>query len=634
MEKPMHLRTMSLAVTAILAASPALPLHAQTGERATELDEILVTANRTAVSVNDALVPVEVIDRETIERSQAHDLPDLLRGRAGISISNQGGAGKLSTMFMRGSESDHVLVLVDGVRIGSPTSGLAALQDLPLALVDRVEIVRGPRSSLYGADAIGGVIQIFTRRDREGLHPRASATVGSNGYAEGSAGIGGRHGRGWFGIDTSYTNTDGFNACRGRGPDPSVPFDFGAGCFTDEPDDDGYRNRSLSARGGFDASDSLSFNVHALRAEGRNEYDGTFQNLSKVTQQVVGGQAQWRPSDTVQLKLTVGRNTDASDNYVDGTDAGRFDTDRDSATLQGDFGVGEAQLISVGLDWLRDRVDGSTSYSDIITGRRVDERGNRAAFVQYQGVFGAQSFEASVRRDDNEQFDGHTTGSAAWGIAFADAWRVTAGYGTAFKAPTFNELYFPLFGNSELRPEESKTWELGLAYRGDHFNWRIDGFSTRVDDLIAFDAAISLPNNIDRARMQGAEIGLDTTLLGWDLDASASFVDTENRSGFNAGNDLPRRAERSARIDLDRAFGAFRLGFTGVAAGPRYDDVANTRRLGGYATFDIRAEYAIAPAWTVQARLANLFDRDYETAEFYNQSGREWFVTVRYAPAN
>ena len=620
------LRLLSLAVACTMGL-PSLA-HAQANE-ATELDDVLVTATRTAISVNDALAPVEVIDRAAIQRSQAHSLPDLLRGRAGISLSNQGGAGKLTTLFLRGSESDHVLVLVDGVRIGSPTSGLVSLQDLPLAMIDRIEIVRGPRSSLYGSEAIGGVIQVFTRRDRDGLAPRATATIGSNGFAEGSVGLGGGNGRAWFGIDAAYQNREGFNAC-----DVATPTPFSGGCFISapQPDDDGYRSRSLALRGGFEAGDAWTVDAHALRGEGRNEYDGDFANLSKTLQQVVGGKVAWRPSQRVHLQLVAGRNVDASDSFSDGVDVGFFDTDRDSATLQGDIRLGEGQLLTLGVDWLRDRVDSDTPYDE-------SERSNRAAFAQYQGRFGAgrfgtQSFEAALRRDDNDQFGRHTTGSAAWGMGFADGWRVSAGYGTAFKAPTFNELYYPFFGNAALRPEESSTWDLGLAYRGARFNWRLDGFRTEVDDLIAFDSALFLPNNIERARLQGAELGVDTQFAQWTVAASASIVDTQNRQGFSAGNELPRRARHGARVELDRAFGDFRIGFTGVAEGSRFDDVANTRRLGGYATFDVRAEYAFAPAWTLQARAANVFDRNYVTAAFYNQPGREFFLTLRYAPAN
>ena len=237
-----------------------------------------------------------------------------------------------------------------------------------------------------------------------------------------------------------------------------------------------------------------------------------------------------------------------------------------------------------------------------------------------------------MREEDNEQFGRHATGNAAWGVSFADAWRVTAGYGTAFKAPTFNELYYPFFGNPSLRPETSASTELGLRFDGERADVRFDIFHTRVEDLIAYDVAIGLPGNIERARMRGAELTLETAVAGWDLDASASWLDTEQLAGFNAGRDLPRRADHGLRIDLDRDFGDFSLGLTGLAEGDRYDDAANTRRLPGHALLDVRAEYRIARAWTLQARVANVFDRDYETVSFYRQPGREWLLTLRWAP--
>jgi vitamin B12 transporter len=621
----MQLRNLSLAVACLLAA-PALA-HAQDGTAPTNLDQVIVTANRTAISVNDALAPVEVIDAEQIRHSQARSLPDLLRGRAGISMSNQGGSGKLTTLFLRGAESDHVLVLVDGIRVGSATSGLTAFQDLPIEMIDRVEIVRGPRSSLYGADAIGGVIQVFTRRDKQAFAPRVRFDGGSNDTLGYGVGFGGSNDRGWFGADYQHTRTSGINACNGFF-DPAT-FD-GAGCFIalgSQPDRDGYEKDALSLRGGINLTEQWSVEGHALRNEGDNEFDGDFTDRAETVQQVIGGKVRWHPSDRVDVHLTAGRNVDSSDNFLGDTYLDFFSTNRDSATLQGDFGIAAGQLVSVGLDWLNDSVESATAYDE-------DERDNKAAFVQYQGKFGAQSLEASVRRDDNEQFGGHTTGGAAWGLVFADNWRVTAGYGSAFKAPTFNELYFPFFGNPNLRPEDSETWELGLAFLGDGFNVHLDTFSTDVDDLIAFDAAINLPNNVEKARMQGAELSADTTIADWTINGAISYLDTENRRGFYEGNDLARRAKNSARLDVDRAFGAFRFGLTAVGEGSRYDDVANTRRLGGYGTLDLRAEYAITQDLTLQARVANVFDRDYETVAFYNQPGREWFLTLRYAPVN
>ena len=625
----MRLRLAPLAA-AVAFAFPTLVLpagaHAEAAAQATDLDEVVVTATRTQTALAQTLAPVEVIDREAIERSQARSLPDLLAGRAGISLANQGGAGKLTTLFLRGAESDHIVVLVDGIRIGSPTSGLVSLQNLPLALIERVEIVRGPRSSLYGSEAIGGVIQIFTRREAAGWAPRMHIGGGSHGAHEFGVGFAGRGERAWFGADYAFQRTEGFNAC-----DVAEPTPFSGGCFISEPqpDLDGYIQNALSLRTGIDLDDAWQLSAQALRSEGENDFDGDFGNRSETVQQVVGGSARWRPSDTVQLKLTAGRNVDASDQFADGVYTGYFDTDRDSAALQGDFGIADGQLLTAGIDWLRDRVEGSTVYVS-------DERDNRAAFAQYQGRFatagaGTHALQAALRRDDNEQFGGHTTGSVSWGLEFGDGWQLGAGWGSAFKAPTFNELYYPFFGNPDLRPEESETVELGIGWGNDGFDIRLDAFDTKVDDLIAFDAALNLPNNIERARMRGAELGIDTAIAGWQLAASASWLDTENRT-FNSDLELPRRARHGARVELDRAFGDFRLGLTGVAEGPRYDDVANTRRLPGFATLDLRAEYALTDALTVQGRVANLFDRDYETVAFYNQPGREWFVTLRYAP--
>ncbi|MBZ4040544.1 TonB-dependent vitamin B12 receptor [Novilysobacter selenitireducens] len=618
----MQLRPMTL------ACALALPLsanaQADTARTARDLDEVVVTATRTPVSANAVLAPVEVIDRDMIVRSQARSLPELLRGRAGVAISNQGGPGKLTTLFMRGAESDHVLVLVDGVRIGSATSGLVSFQDLPLSMIDRVEIVRGPRSSLYGSEAIGGVIQVFTRRDRGGIAPRATATVGSHGRREASAGIGGGSGTTWFGVDAAHQRTDGINAC-----DVATPTPFDGGCFiaAPQPDADGYRNRSLSLRGGIDLGETFELTAQALLAEGENEFDGDFTDYSETTQQVLGARATWTVSDALTVQLGAGRNTDASDNFLGDAFTGYFETDRDSASLQADLSLAADHLLTFGADWLRDRVESDTTFDRT-------ERDNRAAFAQYQGVLGAHSLQAALRHDDNQQFGEATTGNAAWGLSLGGGWRVSAGYGTAFKAPTFNELYYPFFGNPDLRPEESRSWEAGVALDAGAVAWRLDAFDTRVDDLIAYDAALFLPNNIERAQLRGAELGIDAEVAAWAMSGSVSVLDTENRSGgFNDGNELPRRARRSARLDVDRAFGDLRLGLTGVAEGARFDDVANTRRLGGYATFDVRAEYSLTAAWTVQARLANVLDRDYETASFYNLPGREWFLTLRWEPA-
>ncbi|WP_368564098.1 TonB-dependent vitamin B12 receptor [Pseudoxanthomonas sp. UTMC 1351] len=613
-------RTLSLAVALGLPAVAA----AQSGDSTTDLDEVIVTGTRTEVSVKDSLVPAQVIGRAEIERSQARSLSELLRGRAGIGFSNQGGLGKITTLNLRGTESDHVLVLIDGVRVGSATAGLPALQDLPIDQIERVEIVRGPRSSLYGSEAIGGVIQIFTRRGGKGLSRSFRVGGGSNNLREASGGFSYGGERAWLGANAAYQKTDGINACRGSGT-------LFKGCFTDEPDRDGYRNVSLNVRGGVRFDEAWTLEGSFLNADGENEYDGSFVNRSETLQQVIGGKLRYAPSDKLNVVLSVGRNKDHSDDYLDELFMGVFQTRRDMASLQADFGLAEGQLLTAGLDWQDDVVKSDTEFTGT-------SRDNKAGFVEYQGTFGKHQLQASLRQDDNEQFGDHATGSLGYGLSLGKGLKLTASYGTGFKAPTINDLYYPFFGNPDLKPESSKSLNVGVAQYADSWNWTFNVFENRVDDLVSYDSSIFLPNNIDKARIRGAEFTFDTQIAGFEISAQLSHVDPRNRTrttptgtdNLNYDNLLARRARNSGRIDIDRRFGDFRIGTTFAGASHRYDDAANQMRLAGYGTLDLRVEYAINDEWTLQARANNVFDREYETVAWYYQRGREYGLSLRY----
>ena len=619
---PFHPALLASAVA--VAFAPA----AFAAEPATDLDGVVVTATRTALTADDTLAAVEVIERAQIERSTARSLPELLRGRAGITLVNQGGLGKLSTLFMRGTESDHVLFLVDGIRVGSPSSGLTSLQDLPLAQIERIEIVRGPRSSLYGADAIGGVIQIFTRRGeaRSGVRGRASIAAGSNHLREASAGVDLRGTRGGIGVDLAHQQTDGINACRGT-YDPATW--AGAGCFIvpgTHLDRDGYRNASAGARADFAPNEAWLLEARAMHAEARNAYDGDYVDSSDVVQRVVGASVRWTPSDALQLRLVLGRNTDLSDNQLAGSYANGFDTGRDSASLQADMTLAEGHLLTAGFDWLRDTAEIDDPWSSFVA-----RRGNRAGFAQYQARAGAHDLQLSLRRDDNDQFGGHTTGGIAWGMDFAGSWRATASHGTAFKAPSFNELYYPYYGNPLLRPERSRSSEASLGQRGNGWQWQASAYQTRVRDLIAHDASLNLPGNIQSARIRGLELTTALQAGEWQLRGQLGVQHARNL-GAGAASDLPRRPSRSARVDVDRSFGAWSAGASGIAESARWDDVANSLRVGGYATWDAWVRWRFAPAWTLQANLGNVFDKRYETSAYYVQPGREATLVLSWAP--
>lgn len=579
---------------------------------------IVVTASRTDQTADETLASVTVITRDDIERQQARSMQDLLHGIAGINIANTGGPGKLTTLLMRGTESDHVLVLVDGIRMGSATSGFSEIQNYPVELIDRIEIVRGPRSSLYGPEAVGGVIQIFTRKgDKKGLKPTFSFGGGSYRTVSGAATLSGGNERGWFNLGISGSDTNGFNACKGS---------FTAGCFTVEPDKDGYRNLSGSARAGYRFDNGLNIEANFLHSDGHYEYDGSFQNRTKLVQQVLGGTVRYSPVEPWRITLTAGRSREDSDNFLNKVFATRYHARRDTLSWQNDITITPNQLLTIGTDYLYDHINSSEKFAKT-------SRYNWGVFAQHQLSLAAHKLQLSIRHDDNQQFGSQVTGGASWGYSLTDHVQLTAGFGSAFKAPTFNELYFPGFGNPDLGPEESRTAELGVAGRFDWGNWSLNLYETWIKNMISFNAATFSPDNIDKARIQGLEAILNTEIKGWLIQTNLTFMNPENRSkDANRGNTLPRRSNHAFRVDTSRQFGDFVVGAMFLAEANRYDDLANNQKLNDYVKVDLRAEYLINSQWRIQGRIENLFDKDYETAAFFNQPGRNFFVTLRYQP--
>ncbi len=612
-----------LSAIAMLWLSTATALFAENMDR--QEKPITVTATRTTQTANEALAAMTVISRKDIERQQARSIQDLLRGVPGVNVINNGGMGKATSINMRGTESDHVLVLIDGIKIGSATSGTTSFQNIPIDQIERIEIVRGPRSSLYGSEAIGGVIQIFTRKGGRGLKPNLSFGGGSYQTFNGSVGLSGGNGPGWFNLNASGMTTRGFNSCTGK-PSPG-----GAGCFTDEqPDRDGYRNIAGSLRAGYRFENGLDIETNFLHSDGKTEFDGTFVNNSEIIQQVLGGTARYSPIDIWRISITAGRSREDSDNFfrdaLENTFKSRFNTQRDTVSLLNDIAFTQAQLLTLGFDYQNDQINSTEDFA-------ITSRNNFGVFAQHQASLAAHDLQLSLRHDDNEQFGSRVTGGAAWGYALNERLRLTASFGSAYKAPTFNELYFPNFGNAHLQPEESRSYELGTNGQTDWGNWSLHVYETHIDDLIAFDASTRAPANIDQARIRGLEGVLNTQIKGWHLNANLTLLNPENRaSGANNGNTLPRRAQESIRFDAHRAIGKFMLGGMLLVEGERYDDLANTRKLESYVKLDLRVEYAFNQNWRIQGRLENLFDKHYETAAFFNQPGRNFFATLRYQP--
>ena len=578
------------------------------------LSPVVVTATRTAQTVDESLASVTVITREDIDNSQALTIPDILRGVPGLDIT-MGGLGKTASVFMRGTESDHVLVLVDGVKIGSATTGSVAFEHLPLSQIERIEIVRGPRSSLYGSEAIGGVIQIFTRQGK-GKKPSItfSGGAGEDNTYQLTGGVSGTTKGTSYSLFANHLQNDGFNDCRGTDS---------AGCFTFEPDEDGYENTSFSARVGQRFGDKANMEIYALRTQGHTEYDSAFDNEADFVQQVFGLKADYVANEHWLMNINVGQSLDETDNFGNSAPNSFFNTTRTSGAFVNNFLFSDKDTLTVGIDYQLDEVDSSTVY----TGESLD---NKGLFAEYQTQSGDTMLIAGIRKDDNEQFGDHTTGNVGLGYSLSPRTRFLVSYGTAYKAPSFNELYYPNFGNPNLAPEKSNSVEMGFKGKQPYYRWSMTAYHTKIDQLIAtnFDAATgNYYANINAAKITGVDLSLNWRKKGWEFNTNFSWLKPEDET---TGNLLPRRAETTAKVELAERRGPARLGISVLAQGHRYDDAANTQRLSSYGIFNANYEHNFSKNWAVRARLENILDKEYETARFYNTQGRFWFVSVHY----
>lgn len=617
-KRPAAGASFNLLPSLLLVCLPAVTFQ---GARADEpvLPATVVTPSRSAQAADDTLASVSVLTRADLERLQAPTLEAALANLPGVALANNGGVGKLSTLFIRGTESDHVLVLIDGVKISAATSGLAALQDLPIEWIERIELVRGPRASLYGSEAIGGVLQIITRRSTDA--PAVRASVGAGTHHSASANVGFHTGNAdrWLDADVLHRETRGYDSCRGI---PNV-----AGCFTREPDRDGYRQDGLQLNTGLRLNQTLRLEGRLYDTQAHSDFDGDFVNQTRTAQRIAALSLVADPQSAWGLRADLARFKDQSDNLKDGAFQSRFDTARDTVGLQAQWRARPGQRLTLGLDGARDEVDSDTAFD-------ATSRNERGLYAQYQGQLNPrQTVQVSGRHDHNSQFGNYDTGALAWQWAFAPSLSLRASHGTAFKAPSFNDLYYPGFGNPDLRPETSRSTELALS--GSHtlaaarLNWTLETYHTRVHDLIGFDPLAFVPVNIARARLRGVELNGSAQHAGWRVGGGINWLDARDEA---SGNQLPRRPRQVLHVDLDHQNGLWQWGASLLAAARRYDDADNTLPLPGYGVLDLRASRQLGRDWQVQARLGNVFDKAYETAAYYPQAGRELFFTLRYAP--
>lgn len=595
-------------------------LQSAFAEKTQELDPVVVTATRLATPIKTTLPHTTLIDSEDIRNSGAKDLTTLLRAEAGLEIAQDGGLGQRSSAFSRGTNSSHTLVLIDGIPINSATAGGAALDQIMLDQVDRVEIARGNLSSLYGSQAIGGVIQVFTKGAKSGSGGAVSVGYGSYQTARTAASY--RYGTETLqlGIAASALTSDGYSAINEQDV-KSMPFP------ERDQDRDGYRNLSVSAHGKYSYAKGQSVSVTAFHSDGRTKFDDLFLSNNSSKPKLTSGSLAFENTigSIWNSHVRIGTALDDSKFFNDGVETSHFKTVNEKIEWQNDFKVFNDDKVILGVDYLRQRVDYDDGFGGVIDKSRDDT----AAFAGYVARFhGGHHLQVNVRQDRYSDVGSRTTWLLGGGFGITDQFSVTGMVSTAFRAPTFVDLYYPFSGNPDLKPERARSTELGLQYAGSLGIAKVVYFRNRLKDLIGFANFKSV--NINRAKSDGLEASIDAGFGDTTMRASVTF---QNPTDETTGQRLLRRAKKFASISVSHQFQRWNMGGEIVASGSKLDgrvDDFSPVTVPGYVLFNLKSSYNISDNVRINARLDNLFDKRYQLVHGYNRERRSGYVDITY----
>ncbi|ORJ50356.1 TonB-dependent vitamin B12 receptor [Kluyvera intermedia] len=589
-------------------------------------DTLVVTANRFQQPVNTVLAPTDVVTREDIQRWQSKDLNDVMRRLPGVDIAQYGGIGQSSSLFVRGTEARHVLVLIDGVPMARAGIGNAIdIGQIPVSLVQRIEYIRGPRSAVYGSGAIGGVVNIITMSDDE--RAQINAGMGSNSYQNYDGAINQRFGDTMVTAAGAYQTTKGFNVQ----PDST---------YADDSDRDGYRNKLFWGGVQHKFNDSVSgffrgygYSSNTDYDQGSGGYAGGGDESQNYTQSWDTGLNYHTGIYSSQLIANYQHLKNYNYNAQDGRYAASASLDNmEQRYIQwgNNVEVGHGS-VSGGVDWKQEKLQSSgTSSTDIY------KRDTTGLYLTGQQQIDKVTLEASGREDHDEQFGWHGTWQTAAGWEFVDDYRVTLSYGTGFLAPSLGQQFgaerFGIASNPNLKPEESKQWEAGLEGLTGPVDWRLSTYRYEINNLIDYDN--NAYYNVKSATIKGLEWTGNVTTGPVDHHLTLQYIDPRDDETNKV---LARRAKQQVKYELTGQI--YDLGWN-VAyqyMGQRYDNAydattytSHTVKLGGVSVWDIGLSYPMTSHLTVRGKIANLFDKDYETAYGYQTAGREYTLSGSY----
>ena len=622
----MHLSPRLGGALALLAFISAPALADETAQPNTaQLGTVTNTATRTPLIADQEVAPVIVIGPEQLQLAQGQDLAAVLHDYAGLDTAANGGAGQPASLFLRGTNSNHTLVMIDGVKINPDNGFGSALQNIRLADVERIEIVKGPRASLYGSDAIGGVINIITKKASEGLGYGAHLGAGRYGTYDAGGQFSYGDGPNSFGVSADDYHTRGFPAQAGW------------------PLDSGNRDRSVTAFGRTRLG-PVDLSLDHWQSKGYTQFVGTDASFAPV------------PADedfqdaTSSLGLTAHplegwRTNLALSHMLDETDQRQLDpfafpgpqadfvhTQRNAADWQNDLSVSDAQLLTLGLYTEAE----ATGYYSFGAGQAEQHRVN-ALYAEDDLDFGSQRLVLAGRDTHDQSFGDHFTYNVDYGYDLSNSTKLTAGIGTAFRAPSADELYDAFSGNTGLKPETSQNLELGLRQKfSPGQSLSVSVFRNKLDDLIVFDPTptpghtFGQNQNVGSARVEGIEAEYQLTAGDWSWRTDAILQNPEN---LDSHTYLLRRARQTLTTNLDWHEDGTTAGLNLLLTGPRTDlDISTGAPVtdGGYALLGVSLRRELGAGFAALIRVDNLLDARYQTASGYNTAGRSLFLQLEY----